>query len=185
MKREYLEFSVIYTAFLASLCLYYGVAEVFASLFNIPYLFLLSLFAVYPLLLWRDFHNRILLVVLVFLMSAVALLLTSHTSVPGDVVGGLSLLLVSALLFYSLRDTLRELYSGLSFYIVGLFLLLAIGLLQILILLADIMDYYILCVGESCAPYPFSMRPEYALFFLGLLSLYPFLHRWEFRRKSE
>ncbi len=102
--------------------------------------------------------------------------------VPTDIMGGFSLIVASSLILYGARDTMRILYSGLSFYIVGLALMLGIGLLQILLLLADVLDYYILCLGESCEPYAADIRPEVYLFFLFLLATYPFLRRWRFRR---
>ncbi len=184
MKRIYLEISVIYAAFLASLSLYYGIMEILNSFGHLPYLFLLTLLTLFPGVFWKNFEKKGYVMVALILLTLAALLLSLHFSGTKDIMGGFSLILVSSLLFYSLHDTLRELYSGLSFYIVGLFLLLAIGVLQLLILAAEILDYYILCIGESCTPYSFSLRPEYLLFFLGLFALYPFFHRWEFRRKE-
>lgn len=106
-------------------------------------------------------------------------------SFPADIMGGFSLIVASSLVLYSSKDTVKLLYSGLSFYIVGIALMLGIGLLHIIILLADILDYYILCIGEVCNPYPLQIRPEILLFFLYLLTLYPFLARFKFRRGEE
>ncbi len=104
---------------------------------------------------------------------------------PPDIMGGFSLIVAASLILYGARDTIKLLYSGLSFYIVGIALLLGIGILHIVVLLADILDYYILCIGESCEPYPLSIRPEIYIFFLSLLAIYPFLIRFKFRRGEE
>ncbi len=103
---------------------------------------------------------------------------------PSDIMGGFSLIVASTLILYGAKNTVKMLYDGLSFYIVGLSLLIGIGLLQTLIVLANILDYYILCIGESCAPYSTPPRPEVYMFFLALLGLYPFFVRWHFRRKE-
>ncbi len=105
-------------------------------------------------------------------------------NVPKDIMGGFSLVVASALILYGARNTIKMLYDGLSFYLVGIALLLGIGLLHIFIVLADILDYYILCIGVSCSPYSHSPRPEIYIFFLALLGLYPFFARWHFRRKN-
>jgi len=184
LKRLYLEFSVIYVDFLATLSLYYGTLEFLNFFFTPRCIFLLSFLTLYPLFILREFRFRKWAILLIILLTALSFLFALHPPATSDIMGGFSLILSSSLLFYSLKDTLRELYSGLSFYLVGLFLLLAIGFLQILILLADLLDYYILCIGENCPPFTFMFRGEYLLFFLGLFALYPFLHRWEFRRKN-
>lgn len=103
---------------------------------------------------------------------------------PPDIMGGFSLIVASTLILYGAKNTVKMLYDGLSFYLVGLALLIGIGLLQILIFLADILDYYILCIGEPCKPYSTPPRPEVYIFFLALLGLYPFFVRWHFRRKE-
>ncbi len=108
-----------------------------------------------------------------------------HSGVPEDIMGGFSLIVGGALILYGARDTMKLLYRGLSFYIVGLALLLGIGLLKIILLLADMLDYYVQCVGESCPGYSAEIRPEIYLFFLLLLALYPFFRRWRFRRLHE
>jgi len=104
---------------------------------------------------------------------------------PADMIGGFSLIVGASLILYGARDTIKLLYSGLSFYIVGIAIMLGIGLLHITILLADILDYYILCIGEVCQAYPLQIRPEISLFFLYLFSIYPFLSRFKFRREEE
>ncbi|OYT59088.1 hypothetical protein B6U71_03250 [Euryarchaeota archaeon ex4484_178] len=186
MKRLYLEISVIYLSFVAALTLYYGLTEIFNLIAHLPYLYLISIISLYPILHWKNFNYRIHAILICILLTVAALLLSSSVSFETrDIMGGFSLILASSLLFYSIKDTLKEFYSGLSFYMVGLFLLLIIGVMHILILLADILDYYILCIGENCSAYTFTPRPEYLLFFLSLFALYPFFHRFEFRRKSE
>jgi len=109
----------------------------------------------------------------------------SFSNLPADIMGGFSLIVAASLILYGARDTVQLLYSGLSFYVVGIALLLGIGLLHIIILLADMLDYYILCIGEGCGPYPLSIRPEIPIFFLSLLAIYPFLVRFKFRRAEE
>lgn len=103
---------------------------------------------------------------------------------PADIMGGFSLIVASSLILYGAKNTAKLLYDGLSFYLVGLALLLAIGLLNIIIALADLLDYYILCIGENCSGYVANIRPEIYIFFLALLGLYPFFARWHFRRKN-
>ena len=104
---------------------------------------------------------------------------------PADIMGGFSLAVAGILILYGARDTAKLLYSGLSFYIVGLALALGIGLLRIVLLLAEALDYYILCIGESCESFHPEIRPEIYLFFLFLLATYPFFRRWRFRRSTE
>ncbi len=104
--------------------------------------------------------------------------------VPSDIMGGFSLMVASSLILYGAKKTIMLLYDGLSFYLVGLALLIGIGLLNIIIALADILDYYILCIGENCSGYSAQIRPEIYIFFLALLGLYPFFARWHFRRKN-
>jgi len=126
--------------------------------------------------------------VITFIIGAleiISFLGVTPISFPSDIMGGFSLIVASSLVLYGAKDTVKLLYSGLSFYIVGVALLLGIGLLHIIILLADILDYYILCIGESCASYPLQVRPEIPLFFLYLLAIYPFLVRFKFRRGEE
>lgn len=107
-----------------------------------------------------------------------------HTNfAPADIMGGFSLIIASSLILYGAKNTVKLLYDGLSFYLVGLALLIAIGLLNIIIALADLLDYYILCIGENCSGYSAHIRPEIYIFFLALLGLYPFFVRWHFRRK--
>ncbi len=108
-----------------------------------------------------------------------------HTNfAPADIMGGFSLIVASSLILYGAKNTAKLLYDGLSFYLVGLALLIAIGLLNIIIVLADLLDYYILCIGENCSSYAAYIRPEIYIFFLALLGLYPFFARWHFRRKN-
>ena len=109
----------------------------------------------------------------------------SIINAPADIIGGFSLIVAASLILYGAKDTIKLLYSGLSFYIVGIALLLGIGLLHIFILLADVLDYYILCIGENCSPYPICVRPEIPMFFLTLLAIYPFIVRFKFRRAEE
>ena len=107
-----------------------------------------------------------------------------HTNfAPADIMGGFSLVVASSLILYGAKNTAKLLYHGLSFYLVGLALLIAIGLLNIIIVLANILDYYILCIGEKCPLYSAQIRPEIYIFFLALLGLYPFFVRWHFRRE--
>ncbi len=107
-----------------------------------------------------------------------------HTNfAPADIMGGFSLIVASSLILYGAKNTAKLLYDGLSFYLVGLSILIGIGLLNIIIALADLLDYYILCIGENCSGYSANIRPEIYIFFLALLGLYPFFARWHFRRK--
>jgi xanthine/uracil permease len=105
-----------------------------------------------------------------------------NSGVPEDIMGGFSLIVGGSLILYGARDTMKLLYKGLSFYIVGIALLLGLGFLKIILLLADWLDYYVQCIGESCPRYSAEIRPEIYLFFLFLFALYPFFRRWRFRR---
>ena len=182
MNRTYLELSVAYLSFLAALSLFYGIVEIVGY-----YIFLapLTFITLFPLYFLKNVERKLPFALFTVFLSTIAFLMALIPITRWDVMGGFSLLVASFLMFYSVKDTLQLLYSGLSFYIVGLFLLLSIGVLDIIILLAKILDYYILCIGEPCEAYPVHLRPEIFLFFLGLFALYPFLHRWEFRRKTQ
>ncbi len=182
MNRIYLELSVAYLSFLAALSLFYGAVELVGyHIFLTP----LVLTALFPLCFLKNVEKKWIFTLFTVFLAVVGFLIALYPVNVWDVMGGFSLLVASALMFYSIKDTLRLLYSGLSFYIVGLFLLLAIGILNIIILLAKILDYYIQCIGEPCGGYPLNIRPEIFLFFLGLFALYPFFHRWEFRRRIQ
>ncbi len=189
MKRENLiKISVIYSSFIATLSLYFGIGEILKILFPIGYyLCFVSLVSLYPITFLKNEKNLIYLIltILVFFLTLGTILVSSFIFIPGDFMGGFVLLLASSLLFVGMKETYRGLFSGLSFYIVGAFILLADSLVGIFILLADILDYYINCIGESCVSYNLMMRPEIFLFFLAIPALYPFFVRWSFRRKGE
>jgi len=183
--EEGVKISVIYASFLAALTLYFGSYEIlrfFVS--SVPYLFIITLSALYPIMpLHKKLNSlEISLFVLAFL-GALAIAL-SDIYIPADIMGGFVLILSSSLIFTGLRDTWKTLYSGLSFYIVGLFLLLSDAAIVVTIILADVSDYYINCIGESCSPYNFILRPEVILLFLGIFALYPFFKRSNFKRKE-
>ncbi len=177
--------SVIYASFLSALTLYFGIYEILKYFISsIPYLFLITLTALYPLLSLRKKLNSldVFLIILAFL-GALGIAI-SDTYIPGDVMGGFVLILSSSLIFAGLKDTYSMLYSGLSFYIVGLFLLLGDAVIEVTIILAEVTDYYINCIGESCAGYVFLLRPEIILLILTPFALYPFFKRTHFRRRE-
>ncbi len=183
--HDLVKLSVIYASFIAAITLYYGISEVIGVFIsNVPYLFPITIVSLYPLYFVVKEKDWIYSIpaVLAFIASLSVALSTSQ--IPGDLMGGLVLILASSLIFTGLRDTYRMLYEGLSFYIVGIFLLLADTAITIIILLSDIADYYINCIGESCAPYELVLRPEIFLFFLTLFALYPFFKRMKFKRRE-
>ena len=178
--------SVIYSSFLSSITLYFGIYEFIKFfVFSVPYLFIVTITALYPIIPLRNRLSitQILLIVLAFLGSLAIAICDIY--VPVDVMGGFVLILSSSLIFVGLKDTYRMLYSGLSFYIVGLFLLLGDALIMATIILADIADYYINCIGESCPQYVFLLRPEIILLILALFALYPFFVRNHFKRREK
>ncbi len=185
-NRDLVKLSVIYSSFIATITLYIGIGEVIGMLIsNVPYLFLIAGISLYPLYFVIKESDLIYSIpaVLAFLAALSFSLFISQ--VPTDLMGGFVLILSSSLILTGLRDTYRMLYDGLSFYIVGVFLLLADATLTIMILLADVADYYINCIGENCAPYQWILRPEFFLFFLTLFSLYPFFNRMKFKRRED
>ena len=187
-KEKLIKISVLYSSFVATLSLYYGICEILRIFIGIPHFFyLVSLLSLYPIVFLKEEKklSYILFSILIFLITIATLSLSFFISIPGDFMGGFVLILASSLLFVGMKETYKGLFSGLSFYIVGLFILLVDSVIQISILLADILDYYINCIGESCSPYIFVFRPEIYLFFFGIFALYPFFARWAFRRKGE
>ena len=187
-NENLIKFSVLYSSFIATLSLYYGISEILKIFTPIPpYFYLLSLISLYPIAFLKNEKNLVYLIFssLIFFITLFTIILSNFIFIPGDFMGGFALILSSSLLFVSMKETYRGFFSGLSFYIVGLFILLTDSIVQIFILLADILDYYINCIGESCKPYNLMIRPEIFLFFLTILALYPFFARWSFRRRGE
>ena len=182
--KDGIEFSTIYASFISALALYFGVYE-FLKVFtpSVPYLFLVTTVALYPILPLHDRLNitQILFITMAFL-GALGIAI-SNVYIPADIMGGFVLILSASLILTGLKDTYRMLYSGLSFYIVGLFLLLGDAVITAAIILADVTDYYINCIGESCSQYIFLLRPEIIMLILAPLALYPFFKRNSFKRR--
>ena len=184
---EKIRLSVLYSSFVATLALYFGIGEIMRNFMEIPpYYYLLSFLSLYPLIFLKDEKNmvHILILIALFLLT-LGTVLFLRVFITGDFMGGFVLILSSSLLFTGMRDTYYKYFSGLSYYIVGLFLLLGDSLIVIFILFADLADYYINCIGENCTPYKFMIRPEIILFFFAIFAIYPFLTRNSFRRKRE
>ncbi len=181
--------SIIYAISLSSITLFLSVANLSKWVLGaVPgFLVILSLASLAPLAVQdvRKSIHFVLFTVVSFLFAlGVIMACLLFIEIPGDPMDSFILFLISALLLTSLRDSLKLLYSGLSFYLVGVFLLLAFAGIKITILLADILDYYVNCIGESCSPYPFAVIPSLILFLLALPATYPYIHREIFRREE-
>ncbi len=188
MKKEMkVRSAVIYSFSLIALSLYFSVYNILAyfSISSGIYLAILSLVSLLSIpLFYREkkvlFFS--LIAVLSFLIS-LGVMLSPDIRAPGDLMDAFILLLVGSLMAAGANDTFKFLYSGLSFYLVGVFLLLAFAAIKITIFLATLLDYYINCLGENCAPYPFAVLPSFILFILVLPAIYPYFAQSIFRRE--
>lgn len=187
---EKIRVSIAYAVSLASISLFVSAANVLAWLgMEIPrFLAALAIISLVPLLS-DDIRksSKLIAATAFFTIFAlgVSLFLADHARIPGDPMDSFILLLVASLLLTGMKNAVKMLYSGLSFYIVGTFLLLAFSGIKIIILLADALDYYVNCIGEVCDPYGFALIPSIVLFILAIPAVYPYRHRNEFRRGVE
>ncbi|GEM_PF-3472456 len=181
--------AILYSQGLASVSAYFSAAIVSNMITGHTPFFLISfsILSLLPFLYVKKINPRYLLIFsfLTFLLS-LGIMVVSHEYIDlsGDVMDAFILLLISILLFASLRDSINLLYSGLSFYLVGIGLLISYSALKIIILLADVFDYYINCIGESCAPYTTGVIPAIVLILLTFPALIPYWHRDLFRREA-
>ncbi len=83
-----------------------------------------------------------------------------HGWVPGDLFGGLAVLVIGATYLSGVRELLAGKYEGVSFMVGGLLLSAAFGGLYLLLVVAQWLDYLI---GEA-EEFSASLRPE--VFFL-------------------
>ncbi len=178
--------SVIYSFTLVSLSLYYGIYNVLAYFSVSPgiYLIPISIIALLSFPLFSREKNILLYSSIAILSFLIALgtMLISDIHVPGDLMNAFILILIASLIASGVRDTFRLLYSGLSFYLVGTFLLLAFAIIKIIIFLSAVLDYYINCLGDKCSAYTFTAFPSLVLFLLVIPSLYPYFAQGLFRR---
>ncbi len=185
-KEVKVKLSVIYSFALISLALYYGIYNILAYFSVSPgiYLVPLSIIALISFPLFFREKNIIfysLIAILSFLI-ALGTMLIKDIHVPGDIMDAFILILVASLIASGVKDTFKLLYRGLSFFIVGAFLLFAFALIKIIIFLSAVLDYYINCLGDKCAPYSFAAFPSVALIILVIPALYPYFARSIFRR---
>ena len=179
--------AVIYSFSLISLSIYFAVYNILAYFSISPeiYLGILSLVSLLSIpLFYRE--KKVLYFSLITLLSfllALGVMLSPDIQAPGDLMDAFILLLVASLMAAGVNNTFKFLYSGLSFYLVGVFLLLAFAAIKITIFLATLLDYYINCLGENCTPYPFDVLPSFILVFLVLPAIYPYFAQSIFRRE--
>ncbi len=179
--------SVIYSFTLISLSLYYGIYNVLAYFSVSPGIYLapLSIIALLSLPLFFREKNILLysLIAILSFLIALGTMLISDIHVQGDLMDAFILILIASLIVTGVKDTFRLLYRGLSFYLVGTFLLLAFTAIKIIIFLSAVLDYYINCLGDKCTPYPFVAFPSVALILLVIPALYPYFAQKLFRRE--
>ena len=179
--------SVVYSFTLISLSLYYGIYSIVAY-FSVHLGFYLAPISIIALLSFPLFYREknialyASIAILSFLIT-LGIMLIQDIQVPGDLMDAFILILIASLILAGVRDTFKLLYSGLSFYLVGVFLLLAFTIIKIIIFLSALLDYYINCLGDKCAPYPFVAFPSLILIYLVIPALYPYLAQGIFRRE--
>jgi len=187
MNREHkVKLSVIYSFALIALALYYGIYNIIAY-FSIHlgfYLAPISIVALLSLPIFYREKNRALYasIAIISFLIALGIMLIQEVQVPGDLMNAFILILIASLILAGAKATFKLLYSGLSFYLVGVFLLLTFAIIKIIIFLSALLDYYINCLGDKCAPYPFVAFPSLILVFLVIPALYPYLAQGIFRR---
>ncbi len=178
--------SVIYSFSILSLSIYFGIYNILVYFSISPGVFLsfislISLGSIF--LIYREKDPLLFsIAILSFLMALGIMLIPQEFPAPGDFMDAFVLILVASLIAAGVKNTYKFLYDGLAFYLVGIFLLFTFTIVKILILLADVLDYYINCLGESCSPYPFVFLPSILLFFLVIPALYPYFAQNIFRR---
>lgn len=96
-------------------------------------------------------------------------LIIGLVEVPGDVFGGLALVVISAVYLYGIRGLWSAEYGGLSFIIVGLMLSAIYGILYLLLMGADYLMY---TLGKEEFSAIASFRPEIWLFLISLPAAY-------------
>ncbi len=186
-KETKVRSAVIYSFSLIALALYFSVYNILAYFSISPgiYLSIISVVSLLSIFLFYREKKVIyfsLIALLSFLVS-LGVILSPDIQAPGDLMDAFILLLVASLMAAGANNTFKFLYSGLSFYLVGVFLLFAFAALKIIIFLATLLDYYINCLGENCAPYPFAVLPSFILVVLVLPALYPYFAQSIFRRE--
>ncbi len=183
-----IKISAIYSVSLSALTIYFGFYYLIGYIIPVTpaALSLVSLTSLYALIALKFKMDRFFVVsyTLIFFLMSLGIMLSSSEFMrnSGDFMSSFILFLISALLLSGFRGTYQQLYNGFSMYLVGVFLLISYAGIEIIILLANVLDYYIQCLGEHCATYPLAMKPEFILFILGLMATYPYFAREKFRR---
>ncbi len=176
--------AVMYTAALSSITLFFGLWELisyFGAKFS-QFLTFSIVLAFVPLLYSRKIQDFLMVFVFTTLALGIMLIAPSCIAPSGNIMHSLVLLLITSLLVVSIKDSLNLLYSGLSFYLVGVFLLLAYVGINLIIIMAQIADYYIGCIGMACASPPVSITPAMILFIMAIPATYPYFQKFQFRR---
>ncbi len=170
-SEHVVEILVIYGLAVSSVAFVWGIYEILNVFTHIhPYLAPLILISMYPFLKGGNMKNRGVWYLFFMVLSFFAVV---HIPMePADFMGGFSLIVASSLVLAGYPKAVKHDISGLSFYLVGMALLIAISVLQILVYLADMLDYIINCIGENCALYSQLPRPEVLLFFLIIPLIY-------------
>jgi len=97
---------------------------------------------------------------LIYLFISIMEIFGGIYNVPKDIFGGLVLLVIAATYLTGVKRALKGECKGLSFLIAGVFLSSVFGILYILILFANWLEYLI-----GNASFSFYLRPEIWLFF--------------------
>ncbi|NPA74891.1 MAG: hypothetical protein GXO25_02270 [Euryarchaeota archaeon] len=180
-----IKFAIIYSATLAAMTVFFGIWNIlkYVGVNYTPLLSVIAVIGLFPVIyLKSDLPAQIFAGVCTVFGAGIILLAPLFISVSGNLMNSFILFLVAALILNSIRDSLLRLYSGLSFYIVGIFILLAFSGIEITILLASIADHYINCIGTQCSQPVITITPGMILLLLTIPATYPYFRRDKFRR---
>jgi hypothetical protein len=176
--------SIAYAASLSALSAFFALWNILAWL-NIPYspaLCATAAISLIPVLYCKKIDCILSSAIFTLMTIFIILNAPSHMSIEGSPMNAFVLALISALIIASIKDSLQLLYSGLSFYIVGIFLLITFSGIEITISLAALADHAIGCIGSSCAPAGLDMSPSFLLFPMSIPATYPYFQKFRFRR---